>query len=278
MVFPSSRVVGQSLTIGSLPGDAPAGFDSFFTQHVDVLGVHVYATPTTSASKVLHAAAVLAEYIDNDEDGMADDPAVLQALLNRHGSMVMWPTESAFESSGFEDAISDQVFDTTSMQILFGDETNPGYPENDEFDWSLEECLHLVTFGGWALAHPSVFGEEEGTTLADAMDDNIDAGWFHYDDPTCDYPCLISEYTYWALTSLLGGQDYPWRISEITDEWELYSEALVRQHDPAFTALFDDPQWSLPQSLPDGEYVTDGTLFADGFESGGLGSWSASGS
>ena len=32
---------------------------------------------------------------------------------------------------------------------------------------------------------------------------------YHYDDETCDYPCLFVEYTYWAFTTLLGGQTAP---------------------------------------------------------------------
>lgn len=266
--------VAAGLTIGPLPADAPEGFDLFFTKHVGVLGVHVYATASTSDADVLHAAGVLAQYLDNDEDGSADNPAVLAQLDGRHASMIMWPTFEAFESSGFEDAISDLTFDTTTMQPLFGAETNPGFPGNEVFDWALEECLHLVTFGGYARAYPSVFGESAGTQIAAAMDLNIANGFFHYDDPTCDYPCLISEYFYWALTSILGAQNHPWRIAEITVEWELYSEALVSQSDPAVHGLLTDPQWGLATVLPDGDYApASSRLFSDGFESGDTSAW-----
>ena len=28
--------------------------------------------------------------------------------------------------------------------------------------------------------------------------------WYTYNDESCDYGCQITEYTYWALTSILG--------------------------------------------------------------------------
>ena len=32
------------------------------------------------------------------------------------------------------------------------------------------------------------------------------SAWYTYDDETCDYKCMSTEYIYWALTSILGGQ------------------------------------------------------------------------
>ena len=207
------------LTIEPVPADAPQGFNQVFTKHVDVLGLHVYASSSTANNKVLHAARTLAQWIDNDEDGIVDEPNVHATMVSLHASMIMWQTENEFEQSGAEDIIPESVFESTVLQLLFGDETRPGYPENQNFDASLEECLHLVTFGGYARTYPGVFGEFPGTQVADAMDANIAGGWFHYDDWTCEYDCLVTEYTYWALTSMLGAQNYSWRIPEITQEW-----------------------------------------------------------
>lgn len=259
---------GDFFTIGPLPGDAPPGFSQLFTKHVDVLGLHVYASQLTPNAKVLHAANILAQYVDNDEDGQPDDAAVHATMLDLHASMLMWRTENEFENSDAEDIIPDWVWDSTVLQALFGEETNPGYPGNQEFDWALEECLHLVTWGGFSRTYPGVFGEFPGSQIAQAMDANIAGGWYHYDDPTCDYECLVTEYHYWALTSMLGAQSYPWRIGEIIDEWELYAPALVQQHDPAVHALLSDPQWNQPTVLPDGAYEPSlclADLNADGF-------------
>jgi|GEM_PF-5219565 len=38
-----------------------------FTKRIDVFGIHIVATETTPDDKILHAANVMAEYIDNNE-------------------------------------------------------------------------------------------------------------------------------------------------------------------------------------------------------------------
>ena len=46
-----------------------------FTKYVDLLGcLSIYAESTMSDAKVLHAAAVAAELLDNNKDGIVDDP------------------------------------------------------------------------------------------------------------------------------------------------------------------------------------------------------------
>ena len=42
----------------------------------------MFATRKWSAEKLNHAASILAELLDNDNDGCADDPKVLSKLLN----------------------------------------------------------------------------------------------------------------------------------------------------------------------------------------------------
>ena len=46
-----------------------------FSKYVNVLDCfHIYAESSISDAKVLHAAAVAAELLDNNEDGIVDDP------------------------------------------------------------------------------------------------------------------------------------------------------------------------------------------------------------
>ena len=62
------------LKILPLSNDAPSGFLHVFKIQVSVFGIRVYATAETPNEKVLHAAHVLAQYLDNDEDGVPDNP------------------------------------------------------------------------------------------------------------------------------------------------------------------------------------------------------------
>ena len=44
-----------------------------FSQKVDVFGTLIVGTNDVQEDKLLHAAAIMAEYLDNDEDGVVDD-------------------------------------------------------------------------------------------------------------------------------------------------------------------------------------------------------------
>jgi hypothetical protein len=247
-----AATASADLQIEPLPANAPAGFSQFFTKYVDVLGVSVYATQDTQDVKVLRVANVIAQYLDNDEDGVADNPAVLQYMVDHNAAMIMWPTFQEFENSDFFDSIPESSLEF--LQDCMGEETNPDWEQTHNFDAALEECLHLVTFAGYSRVYPSVFGESAGSQISNAMDQNIANGYYHYDDPTCDYECLATEYIYWALTSILGAQEAPWRAAEIDDEWELPSRTLMEANDPMAYSILTDFQWGLATVLPDGAY------------------------
>ena len=246
-----STAIHADFVIGTVPSDAPAGLN-VFTKHVDVLGLHVFAKSNVSDSRVLHCANILAQWIDNNEDGEVDNPLVHQNLVDNYASMLMWWNEN--QAEGDMDNIPDSTWDNYYLQDLFGFEVNMSYPSNQEFDPSLEETLHLVTFGGYSVMYPSVWGEQHGSQMTNTMDDVISGGWYHYNDPTCDYQCKATEYFYWSLTSILGAQDYSWRIPEIADEWELPTLQLMQQHNSAMVNMLQDPQWGLATVLPDASY------------------------
>lgn len=65
------------------------GFSSF-NRKVDVFGIDIYAVSGVSDEKLLHAANVMAQYLDNDEDGVVDDQLVLGKMLKNKAFLVMW--------------------------------------------------------------------------------------------------------------------------------------------------------------------------------------------
>ena len=81
-----------------------------------------------------------------------------------------------------------------------------------------------------------------------------DGAWFTYDDESCDYGCQMTEYIYWAMTSILGAQSKPHRRREIEHEWRLPTRELVQQRDPDIYRLLTDPKYGFPTRLPDGKY------------------------
>ncbi len=244
--------------------DEHAVFAPIFSQYSGVFGVHLFATAATPCPKLQHAAGVMAQYLDNDENGTPDDPLVLQAMLEVSAALVMFATEQELENSD-----PGRIFGAPyALQDLFGTETHPeGSTAETGFDATLEEVLHLISDKGHARAYPARLGLDIGTDLSEAMD--IARGgqftsvpnryppeaWYHYDDVSCDYRCMATEYFYWSLTSILGAQSYAGRPEWIADEWELYNEQLVKTTDVAVYALMTDPALKLPTTLPDGKYA-----------------------
>lgn len=233
------------------------GILSAFTRKVVVFGIDIYAVPQVTDDKLLHAANVMAQYLDNDEDGTIDNQLVVDKMLEKKAFMVMWKSENDLNEfpSGREG------------QDLGNDETNPTYISSGKtgrFDASLEEVLHIITHAGYAEVYPNIFGEKAGTAIADAMDiarggrfnsipNNYPAdAWYTYDDSTCEYNCMVTEYHYWALTSILGAQDN--RLGEIQQEWKLNTKDKVQTTDAAVYQLLTDPQYKFPTVLPDGTY------------------------
>jgi hypothetical protein len=245
-----------ALTVNHVRGTVQeAQADVRFTKQVEVFGLHIYATNTTGDDKLLHAANILAEYIDNDEDGIPDNPKIMKALIEGKGAIVMRKTGRERPTGP-----------CPRGQGLYDEETIPKGRAQGRFDASLEEILHMVTDVGWAGAYPEVFNRVHGTRITNALDiarggrlmevpeRYPEGAWFTYDDKTCDYDCMTSEYIYWALTSILGAQDYPGRLEQIGREWRLNTREKVKEQDVAVYAILTDPQYQLPTVLPDGRY------------------------
>ena len=252
---------GGDVTGPTDPGNDPnftivAHSDAGFTstnRKVEVLGVPIYAYANVEDVKLLHAANIMAQYLDNDEDGVVDNPALLSALISSNAALYMWKQEGQQGSINAQD--------------LGADESVPAWHNNghtSRFDAALEEIWHVITHSGFANAYPDAFGEDAGTSLTNAMD--IARGgrfqsvpspypggaWYTYDDQTCDYGCMATEYIYWAMTSVLGAQEN--RAGEIHQEWKLNTKAKVQQMDTAIYQLLTDPQYVFPIVLPDGTY------------------------
>ena len=229
-----------------------------YNRKVVVFGIDIYAASGVEDQKLLHAANVMAQYLDNDEDGVVDNQLVLDKMIEQKAFLFMWKKpgdKKLFPPKGREG------------QDLGNDETHPTYVANGgsgTFDASLEEVLHLITHVGYANAYPEIFGETKGTSIANAMDgarggqfdeipDSYPSGaWYTYDDKTCNYSCMVTEYHYWALTSLLGGQEN--RLEEIQQEWKLNTADKLTSQDEAIYQLLTNPVYKCPTVLPDGTY------------------------
>ena len=124
---------------------------------------------------------------------------------------------------------------------------------------------------GYVKAYPRVFGLSHGSSVS-LMMDRARGGyfpkvprryprkaWYTYYDRTCDYTCQITEYLYWAMTTILGAQRY--RHEEIRREWRPYTRANIERIDKPIFELLTDPRYKLPKILP--TPMSGAVLYAD---------------
>ena len=67
---------------------------SKFSKGLTVFGINLLATSGVEDEKILHAANITAELIDNNEDGSADNIAVTAKLCELSTAVAMYKTSS----------------------------------------------------------------------------------------------------------------------------------------------------------------------------------------
>ncbi len=235
-----------------------------FAKYVNVLDCFsVYAEGTISDTKVLHAASVAAELLDNDENGFVDDDALKIALQTSNALIPIFFQEN----SNAENIFFSQYNGEGAAAVLYNDEMNPNQTGYWGSDATVEEVIHVINAVGHTSIYPDAFSIEPNSSLMTEAMDVARGGqflsvpnqypsdaWYHYDDQTCDYGCMAIEYMYWSVVSWMGILDDPSTCNGISNEWEPCSPALFESTDVLMHALITDSQYQLPQLAPDGNY------------------------
>ena len=237
-----------------------------FTKYVEVFGLGIYAESGLSDEQVLHAADVLAELLDNDEDGVVDDQALLSRLQDMDALVPMFNSEEIDESPALLD-FEENYNGNGVGAVLFANEVDPENPGLWGADATIEEIMHTINHIGHVHLYPDAFGfEPNSSLLSDAMDEARggqfvehpgeypEDAWYHYNDVTCEYDCMAIEYLYWAQVANMGLLNDTETCDGIDDEWQPCSKELLESMDVLIYALITDPQYMLPQIAPDGQY------------------------
>jgi hypothetical protein len=262
------------------------------TVYVDVFGVYVIAPERAPIEYVEHSANVLAQYIDNDEDGVPDDMNVWRELVENNYVVPVWDMkarEEFFEGNRgtpCEDEISTvaSMYYDEDTWALGGIENSNAIKNggSGEWDTNLEEVWHIVS-SGWYEAYPEYFGAGGGpdethapSKLTIAMDTARGGhfqetpksypgdAWYAYDDESCRYGCQIHEYIYWILMANIGALDPELTDKcvyingmgepEINDEWGICTREELFQKDVLAFELLNDYGFNFPTVIPDGSY------------------------
>ena len=113
------------------------------TKGLTVFGINILATSEVADAKLLHAANITAELIDNNEDGTADNPTVLKALVDNSTFVKMYNLQSGNSVTIDTDVLDDAgVSKNTSLGAY---ETVDNYADGVSHDASIEEIFHLIT-------------------------------------------------------------------------------------------------------------------------------------
>lgn len=143
--------------------------DVGLTKYTTVFGVRVIAHKSVPDEKVLHTANLLAQMLDNDQDGKVDRPMVQQQLVERFASMII-------------------VADETFTNYLLSDTEGEGLPKELKF------CPFSLDFEEMAKIQPGEAPEascpddlfEKDRSLAFVSDHLIGRSWPMYFAETLD--------------------------------------------------------------------------------------------
>ena len=251
------------------------------TKGLTVFGINILATSEVTDAKLLHAANITAELIDNNEDGTADNPTVLKALVDNSTFVKMYNLQSGNSVTIDTDVLDDAgVSKNTSLGAY---ETVDNYADGVSHDASIEEIFHLITQYGYSVAYPTVFEESNTSTsaMALAMDTarggrqltttdgawvynnttcpatgSVESGkaWWFYDEASADYKTMQTEYMYWAVTSKFGMHDSTAGRTKADSEWCPNTKAELLAQDPTIYNLIDNATYAFPTVLPDASY------------------------
>jgi len=255
--------VESTFTAIDNPHSDRSGFGAF-TRYVDMNGLSVYGENGISDEKLIYVANIMAELLDNDENGEWDDTALFDKLLEAEMLMPVFAREgSAAENEFFNNYRGDGV-----SAVLYNREVDPSQPGHWGSDATIEETMHTINHRGHVSLYPEVFGMEPNSSkLTEAMDvarggqwishpsSYPEEAWYHYNDRTCDYECMAIEYIYWAQVANMGILDDQQTCNGINDEWELCSPELVQEVDTKVYEILIDTNQPLPLLAPDGIYA-----------------------
>ena len=238
-----------------------------FDKFVEVYGVYVVGSPGAPMYKVMHTAGVLAQYLDNDENGLPDDPRVVSYLSNNNYIVPVWSVSD--RENFWENARGSYCEDNIGMAAsMYYDEDQwaiGGIQKTGQWDTNLEEVWHVVS-AGWYEVYPKYFGNKE-SMLHEAMDKARGgkfvevpskypkSAWYTYNDKGCSYECQAHEYFYWILMANINALNlsYTDKCSP-NDEWNICNRFDLKKMDILAYELLNNYDFIFPTKIPNGEY------------------------
>ncbi len=147
-----------------LPGERAALVETGMTSVAMPFGVLLAADAKMPLGYVRHAAAILAEMLDQDMDGAVDDPAVGAVLARREVAWLAMP----MDHERWEEEQLPRLLDDLGYDIIIPEwwmEVSGSEPDDHARAVMVEEIHHFMTQFGFSSVYPSVFGVDDWTSV-----------------------------------------------------------------------------------------------------------------
>lgn len=244
-----------------------------FTKYVRVFGIPLLGTNEVDDSKLSHAAKLLAEYIDNDKDGIPDNVASLTKLLNY--TVILGFLGGSSESEFFWNerylkVASAPFREQFVCNIHFFEQWNsevvPSFYKhlNDtdkcrqrsmiDFDWTLWYFPFTLTYYGYF----DIMSNKTKAAIELAMKKASSSEIFQPKYPD-DEEMEMAEFFAWSLITTLSALNCSCESKEIQEFWKICTSKDLYDFDKNWYEALDKISF-LSKILPSGNYSTSATV------------------
>jgi hypothetical protein len=147
-------------------------------------GVLLAADEAMPLGYVAQAAAILAEMLDQDMDGVADDPAVAAALARRDVAWLAMPMDpERWEEEQLPRLMEDLGYDIIIPEWWM--EISGPEPDRRGRAVMVEEVHHFMTQFGFSVVYPEVFGVEDWRSVLGRETERARCAFWQHPENDC---------------------------------------------------------------------------------------------
>ena len=252
----TAEVMLEAVSCSSSDVSLPAGWaealaGAGLTKCVTPFGIIIGADSSVPDSYINQAARIVAELVDPDKDGVANDPAVLEYMAN--GQHVWLPMPADYNSwmSGTEDELGQtlQSYGIMIPEWWMGSFSDSG-PDEQARAVMVEEIIHAFTQFGYGLAYPTVFGVSDWNSVIAKETQAAQCDWWQHPENSCpdspsdggdcsDPSCDVTEF-YQQVVVLRAGMTPGWFGIGFPEDPEALEEKLSDE----VKAAIDNPDYN----------------------------------
>ncbi|MDE0916475.1 MAG: hypothetical protein OSB57_14980 [Planctomycetota bacterium] len=244
------------------PSQRQALLKANMTRCAQPFGVLMAADDRIPTDTLALAARVLAELLDQDMDGVPDDPAVLEAVRNPNVAWLAMPHDpddwEEWQLPGLQRQLGYDIIIPTWWMI--GDEER----DNERVKAVIvEEIVHFLTQFGYSAVYPAEFGVDDWTSVIARETQRAQCVFWQHPENDCpgspaeyrgdcsDPNCDVVEFYQQVLVQSVG-MEPGWRgmgFPETREELDgLLSEEIKRvMNEPAFHQLRKPLRFTYPK-------------------------------